>query len=394
VSKWEMGKLGDYFEITSSKRVFQSDWTDKGVPFYRAREIAKLSVDDFVDNELFITEHMYDEYSKKYGKPNAGDIMVTGVGTLGTCYVVKNSDKFYFKDGNIIWLKKKSNIESNYVKWAFKSNLVKDQIKRNSSGTTVGTYTIINAKKTIIPIPPLDTQIQIAKTLDLVAGLLDMRKQQLTELDNLIKSTFFDMFGDPVTNEIGWEIRSLKEVCNKITDGTHHSPDNSDVGEFKYITAKNIKKDGFDLNNLTFISASAHKGIYSRCNPQFGDVLYIKDGVTTGIAQINSLNEEFSMLSSVALLKQNNRIINAYYLREVLNNEVMYAEIRRDMGGAAITRLTIKKIEKIRIPIPPLTHQNQFADIVTKIEEQKALVKKAIEETQHLFDSLMSEYFE
>ena len=88
-SGWEIKTLGDFYEITSSKRVFKSEWKDKGVPFYRAREIVKLSEYGFVDNELFISEEMYNQYAKKYGIPKEGDIMVTGVGTLGACYLVK-----------------------------------------------------------------------------------------------------------------------------------------------------------------------------------------------------------------------------------------------------------------------------------------------------------------
>ena len=124
----ELKKLGDLYQITSSKRVFKSEWKKKGVPFYRAREIVKLSEDGYVNNELFISEEMYIEYSSKYGIPKEGDIMVTGVGTLGICYVVKGSDKFYFKDGNIIWLKKNSDINSKYVEYAFKSDSIKKKI--------------------------------------------------------------------------------------------------------------------------------------------------------------------------------------------------------------------------------------------------------------------------
>ncbi len=101
---WKWVKLGDLYDITSSKRVFESEWTKEGVPFYRAREIVKLSNQGFVDNELFISKTMFNEYADKYGIPKTGDIMVTGVGTLGICYVVRDYDKFYFKDGNIIWL--------------------------------------------------------------------------------------------------------------------------------------------------------------------------------------------------------------------------------------------------------------------------------------------------
>jgi len=117
------------------------------VPFYRAREIVKLSENGFVDNELFITEEMFRDYSAKYGAPREGDLMVTGVGTLGICYRVRKNDRFYFKDGNIIWLKNFNNkVDSKYIKLLFSADLIAGQIKGFAQGGTVGTYTIINAK--------------------------------------------------------------------------------------------------------------------------------------------------------------------------------------------------------------------------------------------------------
>jgi type I restriction enzyme S subunit len=245
-----------------------------------------------------------------------------------------------------------------------------------------------------VPLPPLEIQRKIAKTLDTVSEILAMRKQQLAELDNLIKSIFYDMFGDPVTIEKGWKTLSLNDTCRKITDGTHHSPPSFPEGKYMYITAKNIRKDGLDLDNITYVSEEDHKRIISRCAPEFGDILYIKDGATTGIAQVNNLNEEFSLLSSVALLKPDNSLINPYFLREVLNNDNMYNSIRSNMGGAAITRLTLRKIGAIIIPVPPLSLQDGFSKALLSIEKQKRNIKSAIRETQYLFDSLMSRYFD
>jgi type I restriction enzyme S subunit len=162
---WQTKTLGDLFDITSSKRVFEADWRTEGVPFYRAREIVKLARDGFVENELFISEEMFDRYSTKYGIPAAGDIMVTGVGTLGICYVVKKNDRFYFKDGNIIWLKKKTEADSRFVEYAFQSDFLRSQID-DSVGATVGTFTIIKAKNTRIPVPPLREQQRIVGILD------------------------------------------------------------------------------------------------------------------------------------------------------------------------------------------------------------------------------------
>lgn len=149
---WETITLQEFFDITSSKRVFQSDWKKDGVPFYRAREIVKLSKNGHVDNDLFITPEMYDAYKKKYGVPKIGDILITGVGTLGVCYLVSNNKPFYFKDGNVIWLKKTKEISSEYVVLTFLSDDVQKQV-HSTQGAVVGTYTIKKAKSTIISIP-------------------------------------------------------------------------------------------------------------------------------------------------------------------------------------------------------------------------------------------------
>ena len=108
---------------------------------------------------------------------------------------------------------------------------------------------------------------------------------------------------------------------------------------------------------------------------------------------INTLKEEFSLLSSVALLKTNNSLINNRYLRDTLNTSSMYINIRKNMGGAAITRLTLKKIEVIQIPVPPLSLQQEFAEKITAIEEQKKRIQASLAETETLLNSRMDFYF-
>ena len=188
-------------------------------------------------------------------------------------------------------------------------------------------------------------------------------------------------------------MKKLGEVCSQITDGTHNSPTNTKNGGFKYVTAKNIKKEGIVLDNITYVDADTHHSIYSRCNPEYGDILYIKDGATTGIATINNLNEEFSLLSSVALLKLEDKIIN-YYLKAVLNTPSLYNCIRTNMGGAAITRLTLVKIKAIKIPLPPLPLQHLFAQRIEQIERQKSAVQKSITDLETLLASRMQYWFE
>lgn len=175
---WVVKKLGDLFEITSSKRVFQSEWTSDGIPFYRARELAALGENGFVDNELFITNEMYEDYKRQYGIPEIGDMLVTGVGTLGKTFLVSSKEKFYFKDGNIIWFQIRNSINSFFLQQLFLTPSVKKQIEDGSAGTTVGTYTINGAKKTVIPFPPLEEQTRIAQILsDMDNEIEELEKQ-------------------------------------------------------------------------------------------------------------------------------------------------------------------------------------------------------------------------
>ena len=195
--KWEKVKLGTICEIGSSKRVFEAEWKSKGIPFYRAREIVKLAENGFVDNELFISEDMFSEYSQKYGQPTEGDLMVTGVGTLGVCYRVRKDDGFYFKDGNIIWLKKFSTkANSQFIKYLFSNAFVKDQITAGSTGGTVGTYTITNAKNTIIPLPPLSTQKQLITEIEAEQKAIDENKNLIRSMENKVNAKIAEVWGE------------------------------------------------------------------------------------------------------------------------------------------------------------------------------------------------------
>jgi len=176
-------------------------------------------------------------------------------------------------------------------------------------------------------------------------------------------------------NEISYELPEkwmwtrLGEALIKITDGTHHSPLNGPKGDFKYITAKNIKSKGINLSNITYVSAKVHEEIYNRCDPEPGNILYIKDGATTGIVTINDLNEQFSMLSSVALLKNPSKIYNRYLLY-VLRSPYFYSLMRNDMSGVAITRVTLTKLNRALIPLAPFEEQKR---IVAKVDQLMAL---------------------
>jgi len=161
---WCWCRLKSIVNVVSARRVHQSDWRNEGVPFFRAREIGKLADTGYVDNELFITEALYNEFAAS-GVPNPGDLMVTAVGTLGKTYIVKDGDRFYYKDASVICFENFGKVIPEYLKLLMSSPYMEKQIKHHSAGTTVGTITIVKANEYLIPLPPLVEQQRIVEQI-------------------------------------------------------------------------------------------------------------------------------------------------------------------------------------------------------------------------------------
>lgn len=145
---WEVKKLGNELDITSSKRVYLHDYVDEGIPFYRSKEVIKLSSGEEVSDLLYITKEKYEEFKNKFGVPVQYDILLTSVGTIGVPLLITNSNPFYFKDGNLTWIKGNENKELAIIVYLYlKSPVGQDYIKAMIIGTSQGALTIENLKK-------------------------------------------------------------------------------------------------------------------------------------------------------------------------------------------------------------------------------------------------------
>lgn len=246
---------------------------------------------------------------------------------------------------------------------------------------------------TEIIIPNKKIQNKIIEILDSASLLINKRLIQLTALDELAHSIFLEKFGDPKNKESKYPLVKLSDVCNKITDGTHHSPPMVSEG-VPYVSAKHLGKGFLDFHsNPSYISKEDHIKIFKRCDPELGDVLYIKDGATTGIAGINYYDFEFSMLSSLALIKPNLSKLNNYYLVYFLNNPRVKENILNQMNGGAIKRLTIKKIKNLDVLLPPIEVQNGFMNTIKKVEEQKIMFEKSLYVLTEIYNSSLQKAF-
>jgi type I restriction enzyme S subunit len=385
-NNWQTKKLGELFDITSSKRVFKSEWKVEGVPFYRAREIVKLAKDGYVNNELFISENMYNKYSEKYGAPMENDIMVTGVGTLGICYVVKKNDKFYFKDGNIIWLKNKGLADSRFIEYMFKSEHFIKQIN-NNSGTTVGTFTIIKAKNMLIILPLLDEQKRIVKKLDAIFENIDKAKEN-TEKNLQNSKELFDsyLFSEFANTKKDSNTKILNEVCIRITDGSHNPPKSVNKNEYLMLSSKNIFNDHITLGDPRYLSKTDFNIENKRTDVSEGDVLLTIVGTIGRVAVYNSEYPKFTLQRSVAVLKPDLNIIEPRYLMYSLRSKI--DKIQNQSRGVAQKGFYLKQIKNFSINLPAINNQRITIKKIDKLSEQTKKLEENYKQKLLLLDEL------
>jgi type I restriction enzyme S subunit len=260
MSEWKEYKLGDIVEITSSKRIFYSEYVSKGIPFYRSKEIIDLFNRRSINTELFISEFRFAEIREKFGVPKTDDILLTSVGSLGIPYIVKSSDRFYFKDGNLTWFRnlKTNFIESQFLYTWLKSNVGKQKLDEVTIGSTQAALTISGLKTIDILLPPLPEQRAIASILSSLDDKIDLLHRQNQTLETLAETLFRQWFVEEAKEE--WEEGVLDEILTvkggttpstnepKFWNGTIHWTSPRDVtnlnGIYLFDTEKKISELG------------------------------------------------------------------------------------------------------------------------------------------------------
>lgn len=184
---WDTKKLSEITDVTSSKRIFRDEYVDEGVPFYRTKEIVELSKNKKLSLELFISKEKYEEISVKFGVPQIGDILISAVGTIGVIWRVNTDKSFYFKDGNLLWLKTSELVDVNSV--FFREILTKEidfKKKIIAQGAAYNALTIRELKEIEIPVPPLPLQNQFAEKV----AQIEKQKEILTESLHLMEDNY------------------------------------------------------------------------------------------------------------------------------------------------------------------------------------------------------------
>ena len=374
---WEVKRLGELFDIGSSKRVFQSQWRDSGIPFWRARDIVSLNEGSGAIGGLYIDADLYSQYKSQYGVPAIGDLLVTAVGTLGEVYRVKDDKPFYFKDGNIIWLRNRGVCDSQFVEVLFAGGRLDDQIYDTAGGSTVGTYTITNANKTLIPLPPLPEQRKIAAALsdvdEMIAALEKLiekkRKIKTGAMQRLLtgKTRLPGFKGAWVEKRLGEVVEVLDNRRVPLNDSQRQS------GPYPYCGANGIVDfiDRYIFDEEVILMAEDGGNFQDFANRPIAYKMRGKFWV----------NNHAHVLKAVIGIDQ-----------DFLFCQLVHKDITDTITGGTREKLTRGQLENLMVVFPPtLAEQKAIAKVLGDMDEEIAALEAELAKTRQLKQGMMQE---
>lgn len=240
-----------------------------------------------------------------------------------------------------------------------------------------------------IPMPSLDEQMHIVAGLDLLTGIIDKQKQQLKELDTLAQSIFYDMFGNPQTDERGWNMEKLSSICVSISDGSHNPPKGGKKSDYLMLSSKNIKDGVLSLEEPRYLSKDEFSLENKRTNVKKGDILLTIVG-TIGRCCLFDSSKNIVFQRSVAILKPNDTTNHLFLMYQMIMLRMVF---ENEAKGVAQKGIYLRQLGNIMVIVPPKGLQDSFAQKIQAIESQKKSINRSLAESQKLFDYTMDKYF-
>lgn len=397
---WRRIKLGEVTDIGSSKRIFMVDYRESGIPFFRGKEIIQKSKGNNITTELYITEEKYNEIKNKFEVPQKGDILLTSVGTIGVPYLVNNNEPFYFKDGNVTWIKKyKNEVYNKYIYQWIKSPLGQNQINQVTIGSTQKALTIDALKKLEIDLPPLETQEKIASILSALDDKIEVNNEMNKTLEEMAQTLFKRWFidfdfpnenGEPyrssggkmVDSELGeipegWRVSDIYKISNVIYGAPFKSKQfNEEKKGFPLIRIRDLK-----TFNPQFFTEENHP---KKTLVYPGDLLVGMDAefrATPWLGKIGVLNQRVCMFSP------NKDVVGKYFLKMILEKPLSFFE--NSKVATTVIHLGKSDVDMIKIICPNDLILEKFKELTECIYKKKINNAQEIQSLTEIRDTLL-----
>jgi type I restriction enzyme S subunit len=354
MSKWQEYKLGDIADITSSKRIFYSDYKESGIPFWRSKEVIEQFNKKSISTDLFISNQKYNEIKGKFGVPKKDDILLTSVGTLGIPYLVKNNDCFYFKDGNLTWIRNidLSILSPKYLYMWLSSQLGREALREITIGSTQEALTIVGIKSLTLLIPPLLEQRAIAAVLTSLDSKIDLLHRQNKTLEAMAEILFRQWFIEEA--EVGWEEVPLSHFADNIRENVKVK----DLSNYEYyVGLEHIPRKRIILDSWSDPrSIESNKSIFKKYDILFGKLRsYFHKVVCTPIEGVCS--------TDILVIRPKKAQWLPFCLFWFFNKDVVdHSDL--GSGGTRMPRTSWEIISSYKIPCPPAELVIEYDKIV------------------------------
>ena len=384
---WKIKKLGEVGTVITGSTPSTKDednYSSKDYCFVKPSDISNESISLIQETEAYISEKAY----SKCRKLPQGSVLTTCIGIIGKVGILKVDATCNQQINGII--PNKDIIISEFLAYSLIS--CKKYLQGIANAPVVP---IINKKEfseVSIPVPPLSEQEKIVAELDCLSGVIEKKREQLKELDALAESIFYTMFGDPITNEKGWEVKKLSDAVSDdcpISYGIVQPMEDIEGGipivrpidlVDTFVRKDNLKRTSTEISNA-----------YKRTILRGDEILMCVRG-TTGVVSMAS-DELKGCNTTRGIVPLFFDSINRWFVYYLIKQQSMQCLIADNTYGIALKQINIKELRLLPIIAPPLTFQQEFADKIEAIEKQKELIKQSITETEELFNSRMDYYF-
>ena len=343
-------RLGDIATYVNGYAFKPSDRGLEGLPIIRIQDLTGNSYDLGYYNGT---------YPSKI-EINDGDVLISWSASLGI--YVWDRGKALLNQHIFKVLFDKIEINKWYFVFSVKYKLQEMELKTH--GATMKHIVKKDFDNILIPFPTLEKQNNIASILLKIKKIIIVRQQQLDDLDKLVKARFVEMFGTE-----NYPLIRLGDICSKITDGTHKTPNYLDDG-VTFISAKNIINGELDFSDIKHISEEEYQEIQNRCQTEMYDILLSKSG-SLGTPVIVKTDEKLGLFESLAVIKYDREQIIPEFLCEQLKSDRIQRQFKAGTKGVAIKHLHLGVIADTKIIVPTIDEQRQFAAFVAQTDKSK-----------------------
>ena len=389
---WEVNELNKYAELLSSKRIFEDDYVSVGIPFWRGSEVSALAKGKPISKEYFISTEKYETLKRSFGAPTKGDILVTAVGTLGNIYLVPNNAPFYFKDGNLIWLRNIKHIDHRYLKIQLLAN--KQQILDGAIGSSQKALTIVALKTLRIPLPPTKAEQEaIAEALSDTDAWIESLEQLIAKKRRIKAGSMQTLLTGKqrLPGFVGeWEVKTLGDLGTWLK-GSGVRKDESKSGTLPCVRYGEIYTLHQDYIRK-FHSSISREVASTATQIRSGDILFAGSGETKeDIGKCIAYTDDVEAYAGGDIVILRTKGVSPKFLGFYLNTPDVSRQKSSKGQGDAVVHISATALSGISIKIPKSAEQTATAAILSDMDSELDALEAKLSKARQIKQGMMQE---